>query len=637
MKKILSLLLAALITASLITTMTATASAAYTLPDITSIERVITAIGIMVGDENGNMNLSNSVTRAEFTKMLIAASTYKDSVNVRSSSSPFKDVKSTHWASGYIKTAVDAGWIVGYLDGTFRPNNTVLFEEAASAILKLLGYDPSDYIGSYPNAQISKITSLGIATGLSAQQGSPLTRGECMVILYNLLSAKQKSGTVYGAFMGYPVDNDGYFDYDSYVDSKMEGPFVLAAGTLASALPFSLENAKLYHNGKTEAALSSALYDVYYYNELSMEVWTYSNRVIGLYTAVNPNSVSPASITVGGNNYNLGTAEAKRKVSASGSFAYGDTVALLIGMNGDVVDIIEAGLVDATYYGMLMSVEMLTYNTGVGQSAAEYFATVACTDGEVRQCIIPGDYYTKLALVSIRYENGKSEMKRLSTKNLSGTVNSTGSGMGEYVFAENIEIMEISDKGDWTTLKARRLAGAELSSKMLQYYLLNEKNEIEKLILKDTTGDMYSYGIITSVAISEVTSETGEVISSSRTYSYIINGTRGSFETSGSFRGLDKNLGFLTSKDNNTSSMQRINRVTLTDISTLQMTAVGDNKRFVISDNAQVYLNSNGSYVLTELSAVSDTSAYLVYGYYESEFPAGGQIRIIVAARKEST
>jgi len=637
MKKILSLLLAALITVSLFVAMAAPVSAAYTLPDITSIERIIASIGIMVGDENGNMNLPNSVTRAEFTKMLIAASIYKDSVNNGSSTSPFRDVKSTHWASGYIKTAVDAGWVVGYLDGTFRPNNTVLLEEAASAILKLLGYEPSDYIGSYPNAQISKIASLGLTTGLIAQQGAPLTRGECMAIFYNLLSAKQKGGTVYGASMGYPIDSDGYFDYDSYVDSKMEGPFVLATGTLASALPFSLENAMLYRNGKTEATLSSALYDVYYYNELSMEVWTYSNRVIGLYSAVNPNSISPASITVGGNNYNLGTAEAKRKVSASGSFAYGDTVALLIGMNGDVVDIIEAGLVDATYYGMLMSVEMLTYSTGVGQSAAEYFATVACTDGEVRQCIIPGDYYTKLALVSIRYENGKSEMKRLTSKNLSGTINATGSGMGEYSFADNIEIMEISDKGDWTTLKPRRLAGAELSSKVLQYYLLNEKNEIEKLILKDITGDMYSYGVVTSVSINEVTSETGEVISSSRTYSYVINGTRGAFESSGSFRGLDKNLGFLISKDNSTSSVQRINRVTLSDISTSQMTAVGDNKRFVISDNAQVYLNSNGSYVLTELSAVSDTSAFLVYGYYENEFPAGGQLRIIVATRKESS
>ena len=636
MKKTLPLLMAALIVASLCAAAAAPAFAAHALPDAAAIEKVIKSIGVMVGDENGDMNLSGSVNRAEFAKLLIAASTYKDSVDAGSASSPFKDVKSAHWASGYIKTAVDAGWVVGYLDGTFRPNNAVLLEEAASAILKLLDYGPADYIGAYPNAQISKFASLGLAEGLSAQKGSPLTRGECMVIFYNLLSAKQKSGAVYGAFLGYPIDSDGYFDYDAYVDSKMEGPFVLSSGQLASALPFPAENAKAYRNGKAEGALSAAQYDVYYFNELSEEVWIYRNRVIGLYAGVSPNSVSPASITVGGNNYNLGTAEAKRKVSASGSFMFGDTVALLLGMDGDVVDIIEAGLVDATYYGMLMSVEMLTYSTGIGESAAEYFATVACTDGEVRQCIIPGDYYANLALVSVSYVGGTPQMKRLTSKRFSGTVDAKGAGMGDYAFAENIGIMEISDKGDWTTLNPNRLAGTELAGEV-QYYLLNEKNEIEILILKDVTGDMYSYGVITSVAINNVTSETGDVISSSRTYSYVINGTRGAYETSGSFRGLDKGLGFLTSKDNSAISVKKIDRVALSDVSALQMTAVGENKRFVISDNAQVYLNNNGSYVLTELSAVSDASAHTLYGYYENEFPAGGQLRIIVAARKTNS
>lgn len=40
----------------------------------------IRALGILSGDESGNLNLSSPVTRAEFVKMMTAASTYQDAV-----------------------------------------------------------------------------------------------------------------------------------------------------------------------------------------------------------------------------------------------------------------------------------------------------------------------------------------------------------------------------------------------------------------------------------------------------------------------------------------------------------------------------------------------------------------------------
>lgn len=85
--------------------------------------QVLAAMGVMNGDEKGNLDLSANVTRAAFTKMAVAASTYRDMATSTAHVSPFSDVKYTHWAAGYIKTAVDAGWINGYLDGTFRPDS----------------------------------------------------------------------------------------------------------------------------------------------------------------------------------------------------------------------------------------------------------------------------------------------------------------------------------------------------------------------------------------------------------------------------------------------------------------------------------------------------------------------------------
>lgn len=69
----------------------------YAADSQTAIETV-RALGIISGDGAGNMNLSSPVTRAEFAKMMISASVYKDEMGDESVSSLYKDVKKDHWA-----------------------------------------------------------------------------------------------------------------------------------------------------------------------------------------------------------------------------------------------------------------------------------------------------------------------------------------------------------------------------------------------------------------------------------------------------------------------------------------------------------------------------------------------------------
>ena len=129
MKRILSLLLALCLSVSLLG-IGCFAQAAETENEAVFAAR---ALGIMTGDENGNMNLGSNVTRAEFAKMMVAASNYKDSVGTGVGVSLYKDVKSDHWASQYIKLAVEEGWFQGYTDGSFRPSGIITLEEGVTA------------------------------------------------------------------------------------------------------------------------------------------------------------------------------------------------------------------------------------------------------------------------------------------------------------------------------------------------------------------------------------------------------------------------------------------------------------------------------------------------------------------------
>ena len=97
-----------------------------------SAVQMVQALGILDGTD-----LESPVTRAEFSKMLVAASSYKDSVSSEGSGySLFRDVKSSYWASEYIRCAVSEGWMTGYTDGTFRPEAGISREQMAAILYR---------------------------------------------------------------------------------------------------------------------------------------------------------------------------------------------------------------------------------------------------------------------------------------------------------------------------------------------------------------------------------------------------------------------------------------------------------------------------------------------------------------------
>lgn len=633
MKKILTLILCLGI-------LLAAALPAYAAPDKQAVQQTAVALGVVSADKNGSLNLGQQVSRAEFAQMLTAASVYKNNVPVGSGASPFKDVKYTHWAADYIKLAVDAGWMSGYVDGSFRPDDSITFEAAAFATLKMLGYEASDLTGTYPAAQIAKFKSLKLGDGISPIAGQALTKSDCMYIFYNLMGAATKNGGAYGVSLGYSLNSAGEIDYTTLVKAEREGPFLIRDAALASVLPFPLNQATCYRDGNISSADAIGRYDVYYYNANAKTVWAYSGRVIGVYTAAAPNTVAPSSITVAGNSYELGTFKAQNKVSATGEFAIGSTVALLLGMDGDVVDIVAAEEVEGSYYGVITKVELYTYAVDASSSNADYMLTIACTDGIMRQCAVAGDYYAAGTVVSVSYAKGGLSVNRHSS-NLSGTVSSDGKKLGDYTLADNIKILDTSKNGEWVIIYPSRLSGVSLDSGEIRYYVANEAKEISHLILNDVTGDMYSYGILTDVGDTtkkaagetEEAADSGASVPLSATYRYILNGTAGVLNTSNAvYKNIEKGPAIFYYKDGQISGLKNLSGIAIDELSVLR--AICGNKTYTIADNVQVYMQSRTDvYHLTTLAAV-DAGTYRLTGYYDTMYAAGGQIRVIIAEKK---
>ena len=159
------------------------------------IMSLLSELNIMVGDDDGNLRLDDNVSRAEFAKIAVASSSYKDTVATGLKVSPFKDVTYTHWSAPYIKAAVSAGIAEGYVDSTFRPDNTVSYEEALTMVLKVLGYTTQDFGDSWPYGQMGLANSLEITKNVNAEQGEALTRRQVARLIYNTLDTKIKDNT----------------------------------------------------------------------------------------------------------------------------------------------------------------------------------------------------------------------------------------------------------------------------------------------------------------------------------------------------------------------------------------------------------------------------------------------------------
>jgi len=183
---------------------------------------LLSELDIMKGDPNGNLRLDDYVSRAEFTKVAVAASSYRNMVSKTLAISPFRDVLSTHWAAPYIEAAVSNGICTGYPDGKFKPDITVSYEEAVTMFLKLLGYTDQDFGISWPYGQIGIAEKIGLCDGITKNVGEALTRRDVSKLCYNLLNTNSKNSSVdYITTLDYKIIEDVILVATSKEDSSV--------------------------------------------------------------------------------------------------------------------------------------------------------------------------------------------------------------------------------------------------------------------------------------------------------------------------------------------------------------------------------------------------------------------------------
>ena len=505
-KRILALLLAVCVACSMLI-LPASASGSNT-----AVQTAVT-LGGLTSDQTAN--LAAPLTRGALTKLMVAFSAYRESAKTQGSTGTlFSDVGSGSAYAPYVRIAVQQGWISGYTDGSFRPDNAVTLEEACTAVLKLLGYDVTTLSGTFPAAQLNKANELGLRDNLTKTQGEGMTLEDGAVLLYNALTATTAEGNVYASSLGFTVNN-GVVDVSSILLSNVKGPFVAGLGT---QLPFA--PTAVYRNDTVTTDATLNAYDVYYYNETAQTVWIYTRKAAGRITAVAPSANAPTSVTVAGTEYTIASSSVAAQLSALNGGGVGQVVTLLLGMNDEAVSVLTGDAANEVFYGVVQTTSRsLVENSGpdVQQTVA-----VACTDGVTRSVNVDKQFnYPAGKLVAITVDENGESIQSLETKSTSGTVNAEGTALGNTALASNVEILDTTSEGLAGAVRPSRLSGVTLSGTDVKYYTTNEKGEIDRLILSDVTGDLWEYAALdgiqaaTDYAASKIDEKINEKVSSS--------------------------------------------------------------------------------------------------------------------------
>ena len=482
-KRILAFLLAVSIAVSVLVLPVSAASI-----NNTALQTAITLGAVPTGQE-----LGANVTRGAFAKMLVSFSTYRESVGAQGTvGTLYRDVPGTSQWAPYIRIAVQQGWMNGYTDGSFRPDDTVTLEEACAAVLKMLSYKTTDLTGSFPQAQLNKAQQIGLRDQLTCTQGQAMTYEQCTLLLYNALRANTASGSAYGSSLGFTVSN-GQVDTSSVLLKSRKGPFVAEEGTQLPFTPVSV-----YRNDKTSASAELNKYDVYYYSESLQTVWIYTRRAAGRITAVSPSASAPTALTVAGSTYSLGSSAVASKISSLNGGGVGEVVTLLLGMDNEVADVITGEEADSVFYGVVQTAN----RSLVEDNGADVLQkiSVMCTDGIIRTVNIDKSLnYPTGWLVEISVTPEGEQVTAIESKSVSGTINDTATALGDYALADDVQILDTTSEGLAGTVRPSRIAGTKLNALTVRYYTLNEQGQIDRLILNDVTGDLWKYGVLDDV------------------------------------------------------------------------------------------------------------------------------------------
>ena len=242
------------LTAAMISGLMVMGSSAASYADVTSEDNqeaieVLQAVEIMVGDENGDFNPDQNVTRNEMA--VIMSNLMEYNVASYKNTSPFTDVPA--WAEPYVAACWTNGITAGYSDTIYGGSDTVTTAQAALMLMKALGYFQyaSDFGSDWQLATTRQGNAIDLFNGVDSGVTQAMTRNDVAQLVLNTL----KSGTV-------EASTDGSWTIgDVTINNNVTYSYITSNQTYANAISSDKSTSGTTDAGRSIVELGEKLYN----------------------------------------------------------------------------------------------------------------------------------------------------------------------------------------------------------------------------------------------------------------------------------------------------------------------------------------------------------------------------------------
>ena len=413
--------------------------------------------------------------------------------------------------------------------------------------------------------------------------------------------------------------------------SSVAGPYTITSGYSQIYSFFKIKNSNtmtVIRDGRNAKLEDLDVYDVVYYTEGNNTLYAYTDKISGTYEEAYPLKSNVKSVKIAGKEYTLSTQKAIGKMNTSnGAFEIGERVTLLMGRNGEVVDVVNLAAVGSLDLVVLTkSYKEVSQETETLGKSTNYITVVLPDGGEVTY-EADRDYSDYVGnVMKVKYENDVAKLTVVKHTSIYGEFDSSVPSLGDYWISGNCAILELTkNTSEGATVKKIELRDIATSSltkdQVLHVETSGAMKDITFLYVTNVTKSDAEFGVVT-----DVNSGTYKVLTGSRTVNIktAVNLSRGSaVEIVQSADGQSVKSLFNVASGSNVEGYSE-GRIRL------------NGKNYLVSDYVKVYGGKYANeYTSMSLSEITDSSkVQQVTLYSDRSLASGGIVRVIVVKTK---
>lgn len=619
----------------------------------------LTNLGIFSNTDT-KFNPNDLVTREQFAQIIITAAGLEDTAGAMKGTTIYSDVKSSSSYSGYINAAVSKGYLSGMADGKFHPTDKITFAQVCTFLVKALGYSDQDVNGLWPKNYIDKARNLNLLDGINLKNNDSLPKWTIAILIDKLLDTNIKKNNSSEADKTFAVASGMTNDNIYTVYSKPEtvrnfnkttqkigsidlsgNPSIIRNTIDISETPAtniigqSIDISKIKEN--------DIVYQVSDKSGKNRYILVIDNKVEGTITSILPNKITPKTVQIDNKNYDLSKYSNLSKLNNTpGAYNVEDSVKVLLGYDGKIVDIVSNTDADNANYALVLNNYSKTSSAIEDNGSIIYYVKLLHTDGSTKTYIINNLGYTgELIKFKITAEANTDGIETVELEKMASVdvkeynIDKEKRKVNSSYIADDIKIFNLVFKIYGTDCDARLMNWSDLpngtipAGKIKYFAKVGAFNDINIMFVDNILDENYSLGVLTKTS-----QKSSAQLGTTYTNTILINGKE--YTTSSNIAGIGVNSVVKVIMRN--GSILSIEQVVSQWVETSTVDAI-DSKRIMINGNiydlgsdVAIYLRDyDGKYIVKGTNDIVPGQKYSRVSVYVDKNPSNnGKAKIII-------